>query len=338
MAVRTARLGLLITLGALAIVLQAHGQPPSTGDGNTDRAAALALFKQGRALMKDENYEQACAKFTASLKLLDGVGTRFNLAECQEKTGRIASAWVNYVQVASLTGRAGQQDRADKAKARADALEPRLPRLKITVTDPVPALQVFRNGALVPAEQWGTAVPADLGQHLIEAKAPKYEPHSQTIDVQTEAKTVSVTIPLLQLAPEPPPPPPTATTTPTTTGPPPSDADPLVGFYVSVAVTGALALATGIVGGLALSTGSDYDDAIEQRDMPEAQSLLDRGRTLNIATDVLLGSTALAAGVSVVLFFVLPADEPSAEDQSSAWTIAPLIGPQATGAVGTVRF
>ena len=59
----------------------------------SDSAAARALFAEGRNLMADERYAEACPKFEESLRLDHGMGTQFNLAHCWEKLGRTASAW-----------------------------------------------------------------------------------------------------------------------------------------------------------------------------------------------------------------------------------------------------
>jgi hypothetical protein len=76
-----------------SIALQAGAQGKSGGN----RAAAEALFNQGRDLMTAGKFTEACPKFEASQQLDPGLGTMLNLAECYEKTGRSSgggqSAW-----------------------------------------------------------------------------------------------------------------------------------------------------------------------------------------------------------------------------------------------------
>jgi hypothetical protein len=55
-------------------------------------AAAEALFEQARAAMAAGSYDIACARFRDSDKLDPAVGTRFNLADCEERRGRVATA------------------------------------------------------------------------------------------------------------------------------------------------------------------------------------------------------------------------------------------------------
>src|SRR5512139_1741852 len=54
----------------------------------SDKAAAEALFDEGRKLMAEGKYAAACAKLEASQKLDAGVGTQLNLADCYEKSGK----------------------------------------------------------------------------------------------------------------------------------------------------------------------------------------------------------------------------------------------------------
>ena len=58
--------------------LPAHGASPA------DRAAAQALFEQGRDLMARDRAEEACPRFEESQRLDSGLGTQFHLATCYE--------------------------------------------------------------------------------------------------------------------------------------------------------------------------------------------------------------------------------------------------------------
>ena len=66
--------------------------------------------------------------------------------------------------------RAHQPDRQRQAHDKVAALEPRLARLRIVVTDEVralPGLEIRRAGSLVGAAQWGLSLPADKGTHAV---------------------------------------------------------------------------------------------------------------------------------------------------------------------------
>src|SRR5262245_20973343 len=82
----------LVVLGALASPRAAAAQSSS------DAAAARALFAEGRKLLDEGKFNEACPKFQESLRLKPGIGTRFNLADCWEKSGRTASAWGEFLE------------------------------------------------------------------------------------------------------------------------------------------------------------------------------------------------------------------------------------------------
>lgn len=130
-------------------------------------ALARALFTEGRELVAQGNYPQACPKFEESLRLDPGIGTQFNLADCWEHLGRTASAWALFLDTAAAAQAAVQPERADVARARALALEPSLPRLVLHVTTTTPPAQITLDGAVMGEPTWGTPIPVDPGPHAI---------------------------------------------------------------------------------------------------------------------------------------------------------------------------
>src|SRR6516165_8666630 len=76
-----------------------------------DEAEARVLFFEARKLVAAGQYSSACPKFEESYRLDPGIGTNFNLADCYEHTGRIASAWARFLDVAASTRAAGQIER-----------------------------------------------------------------------------------------------------------------------------------------------------------------------------------------------------------------------------------
>src|SRR5258707_10266347 len=99
----------------------------------TDKATAQALFDQAKQLAVAGKYAEACPKFEESERLDPGIGTQFQLANCYEHAGRIASAWTLFLEVASVSRGAKQPEREKVARERAAALETKIPKLTITV-------------------------------------------------------------------------------------------------------------------------------------------------------------------------------------------------------------
>lgn len=173
---------------------------PVYAQGGGNKAAAEALFVEGRNLMAAGRFDEACPKFEASQELDPGLGTILNLAECYEKTGKTASAWAQYREAIPLARAAGSQEREALAQERAKLLQDRLSTLTIRTTGGDAALSVRRDGAAVQAAQLGTPIPVDPGEHVIEATAEGKQPWSTKVDVGTDAAKVEVEIPALQAA------------------------------------------------------------------------------------------------------------------------------------------
>jgi len=127
-------------------------------------AAAEALFEEARAAMAAGSYDVACARFRDSDKLDPAVGTRFNLADCEERRGRVATAWSTFRGVASELG--PEDDRKPIAEERARALEPRLPYLTLRRTSMTPrGVRVRIDGVELGEASIGVALPMDPGTH-----------------------------------------------------------------------------------------------------------------------------------------------------------------------------
>jgi hypothetical protein len=186
-----------VVLSCLLAAGPAWGQQPG------DRAAAQVLFEEGVRLRESGRVAEACAKLDESLRLDPTAGTRFNLADCHERVGKLASAWTLFLEVAAEMEQRGDSERAAAANRRAAHVEPRLARLSIAPAEPVDGMVIERDGVAVGEAQWGTAVPVDLGSHQVSARAPGKQPWSTTVEVRQEGKAVRLDVPALLDAPAP---------------------------------------------------------------------------------------------------------------------------------------
>lgn len=184
------------TLGCVMVMLTASRSGFGQSAGN--KAAAEAIFDQGKLLMQSGDYPKACEKFEASRKLDEGIGTVLYLADCYEKVGRTASAWAMFKEAASLAGAQGQASRQKLASQRARNLEALLVKLTVEVAKDNGSLlgfEVRNDGVVIPTAQFGSPVPVDPGEHHIEASAPGKRSFNQTVKVAQGVGVV--TIPLL---------------------------------------------------------------------------------------------------------------------------------------------
>jgi len=300
----------------LVLSSQAFAQPETQ-----TQATAVALFDEARKLMKEGRHADACPKLEESQRLSPGIGTLYNLADCYEKTGRTASAWLRFREVVALSVGAGQPERADAARQRVDAVEPRLCKARIEVREAVPDLSVELDGATASSATWGTAVPVDPGEHHVRARAPGYAPWEGALQVTEEGATVTFDVPRLEPDGAAQAPVEGALADAPSGAPQDAGASPSSGTSwqvpVGVASLGVGALALGMGTALGFSAKSTADDADCDADsMCSKAGFDDRASAVtqgNIATVVFV-----AGGVLVVGGLTLWLTAPSSEETSNA--------------------
>jgi hypothetical protein len=193
------RARLLLGIAVLG-ALSCPARPARAADD--DVATAQVLFEEGRRRMVRHDYEGACPKLAESQRLAPAIGTEFNLADCWEHVGKLASAWGAYLEVADQTHRRGETEREQAARARAGALEPHLGRLAVDVpaSRRIADLEVRRDGEVLRESLWNVAVPVDAGEHRIEARAPGRGVWSAVVHT-SDGQTASIAVPELPSAP-----------------------------------------------------------------------------------------------------------------------------------------
>jgi len=167
---------------------------------SAQKAEADAAFRRGRELMAKGDIAGACSEFETSMRLEPLNGTLYNLAMCHERLGKSASAWTELKELADNDTNAA---RAKDAAKRAAALERKLTRMHIQVTQPVDGLVIKRNDLDVTALA-NQDVPVDPGRYTFVASAPGKKPLTLELDLQRPGETVAVAIP--ELATDSPPP------------------------------------------------------------------------------------------------------------------------------------
>ncbi|AUX24597.1 hypothetical protein SOCEGT47_051360 [Sorangium cellulosum] len=159
---------------ALAPLAAALLACPAASAQPRDPTAAEALFEAGRAALLANDYEAACPKLRESYALDPAPGALLNLGDCEEKRGRIATAWAIFQQLARELP--PHDDRRPIARSRAAALEGRLPRLVIRLAPGAPAdTAVQRAGVPVGAGSLGSPLPMDPGEVQVTATAPGWQ-------------------------------------------------------------------------------------------------------------------------------------------------------------------
>jgi hypothetical protein len=267
-----------------------------------DQAAAQELFDQGRRLTDEGRHGEACAKFEASQRLDPGAGTLLNLATCNQRMGKVATAWTQFNEALSLAIRDGRRDRISFAREHIAVVEPELPRLTLNVRMPdVEGLSISIDGAPLGKAAWGVAAPIDPGNHVIAANAPGRLPFKIAVEL-AKAETKSIDVPPLAVDPnaaarreEP-----ASSEAPTA----PVRASPARRIAGEIAIgAGVLALGAGVYFGVrTMSLWSDANahcpnDICSQR----GEQLTQDARTAARAADVTIGIGVAALGAGALL-------------------------------------
>jgi hypothetical protein len=167
-------------------------------DGPTaeEQALATTLFRDAKALLEAGRVPEACRKLEESERLSPGGGTLLNIAVCHEKEGKTATAWAEYRQARLIAERDQRDDRLELIDERMKLLEPQLSRLVIDVASAIdlPGMEITVDERIVRRPAWGTQMPLDPGEHVIEAHAPAKKTWHAQVSVQagSEVKTVAV--------------------------------------------------------------------------------------------------------------------------------------------------
>jgi hypothetical protein len=302
-------------------------QPPSATDA---RALAETLFFTARGMMEAGRYAEACGKLSESYRLDAAPGTLLNLAVCNEKIGKTASAWGEFRDSLADARRMNRPDREKLATEHIAALEPDLSYLAITVPPLVRVIrgiEIVRNGVPLQSAAWDTDLPVDPGEVEVVERAPLYKPQTLHVTVAPKQHATLAAIPL-ELAPVERPP---------------------VAFWTGKRVTGFI-IAMGGVAAAGVGAGfgvlatndkktSDADCptyAGELRCQQPGVDAMNKAKTEAWVSDVAFGLAAVGVGLGSYLFFSGGGQErPPPTTGSAAWSWAASGGPG--GAMGMVQ-
>ena len=330
------RLLLSLLLLASALAWPSHAQPSDEVKINDE---ARKQFGVGVNLLADPagpRYQEAYDAFLRAYREAPSPKILSNLGLCAmmlERDGEAIEAYSRYLtKVKDIDPR-----ERDKIGKDLEILEARGGTVKLTVS-PAEALlvdtRVPASGPEVvnryPIEDGAMTLRLRAGTHRIELSAEGYRPAELTVEIDAR-ETISRAVDLAPLGevspPAPAPPAPAASPAPATPAGPPvspgtseAGGGPSAAAIVTLVLTGAVAVGAGVTGGLALKAKADYESYETGGDRADAESVRSTGETLNIVTDVLIGTAA--AGAVVTLVLLLTTSSGDAEDQAR-WRILP---------------
>ncbi len=179
-------LGVLLGASALLSVRQVAAEEKD----------AERLFREGRALVVEGRFAEACSRLEQSQRLEPRLGTKLNVAFCHERLGKIATAWVGFQEALSTARAERDATREGFARTRVDALRPRVPWLRVRgpAGSGVAPPMLLLDGAPLEPSRWGQELPVDPGEHTLLAVHGGEEYWRTTLALR-ESEHVEVAIP-----------------------------------------------------------------------------------------------------------------------------------------------
>lgn len=169
---------------------------PARADVDIPRADAL--FAEGQAL-KDTNLGAACTKFAASLSYNpQALGTLLNVALCDEKFGRVASAVEKYEEALDRAKEQNLPEYIAAAEEHLAPLRPLVPHLDITFAEsPAPGTSLRIDDRIIPID--GSlklaAIALDPGIRKITVSAPDRVTYETTLQIaQRESQRIEIPV------------------------------------------------------------------------------------------------------------------------------------------------
>lgn len=181
----------LVVVGLGGLGARVHADPAA--DPRIEKADQL--FAEGKALL-DSNLLQACAKFDASLRENPAaIGTLLNVALCDEKLGRIASAVARFSEARDHAKEQGLPQHVRLAEEHLAVLEPNVPHVAIKLTEQLPETKILIDDTIIALASIAD-IAVDPGERVIVVSAPARLPYRAKL-VVGPAERREVVIPAL---------------------------------------------------------------------------------------------------------------------------------------------
>ncbi len=307
-----ARIAAMRWLAALALcavpllpVRAAAAEPEAT---EANRAAAQEAYRHALELFDQRQHAAALAEFRRAYALAPSFRILYNVGLTHVALGDPSSAVEAFDQYLKQGGDKVPAARRNEVQTEIARLSSQLAVLDIDVEQPGAELSL--DGEPLGRGPISRQLRLNPGRHTATVRSPDGTLRTQTVSIgrgQEQhlrfSSTVTGVTPAAALAP--------ADSSPASKPRPARSSAP----YIAWGVTGALGVATGAVGILAFGAHADQLNTKARRGVTtgELNAAADRVETRALATDILLGATVVAAGVSLYLTF-----RPSPESDSVA--------------------
>ena len=328
----TRSLSILVLLAGLAPATLAVAPDAAAQDkpapGASDEASRR--FRAGVVFYKDRDFAAALVEFKRAYELDPNYRVLFNLGQTSQELNDYASALTAFRRYLEEGGKEIDKARRTKVEGFIDALKKKVGT--VTIVTNVEGAEVSVDDAPLGKTPLDKPVLVNAGRRKFGAQLSGYHPAVRQEEVAgLDEKTVKLDLQEIETTP-----------TATAPSPKPEQAPPpprtnvvadekstSAAPWVMLAVTGAGAIATGVLGGLAVSARSDLDDALatfpgDKAAVDDAQS---KAKTFAMGTDIAGGVTAACAITTLILFVASSgsseAPKAAAVSRGIRWTAVP---------------
>ena len=304
MMVRTAQksvvsvfLGMLLCTAqtARAEGLPGAGMPTATID---DVATSHEHFNRGVEYVHDGDLKGALIEFKRAYAVSPNYRVLYNLGQVANALGRYTEAQDYFQHYLNDGGDEISADRKRDVETQLNKLAGRIATLVLTSN--VAGAEIFVDEVSVGTSPLQGPVKVSSGTRTIAAVSSGRPRVAQVIDV-AGGDTVAVQLSFPQTAELTPSPAPLSTTVHTQSTPTAESRTGNPALWLGI-TSGALLVGAGVMGYLTVRDANHYDDAVARKtSVRELEDLDSRASTKALVTDVLLGATVVAAGITVLV-------------------------------------
>jgi hypothetical protein len=266
---------------------------------------------RGVELYREGNYRAAIIEFERAYSIAPNYKVLFNIGQAYLELQDYAAALTAFERFSSEGGADLTDQQKSDVAAEIRKLAGRIARVELTVN--VPAATISVDDVTVGRSPLAKPLTLSTGRHKIVVTREGHAPETRMVDLaggdirqlevvlkETAAPKAAEPVPITPVAPQP-------------------EQGMGTPFWVSLGLTGVFAVGSGVTGYLALNAKNDNDDQAKtlgttRSDLEDSQRRMDN---FALATDILLGATVVATGLTI--YFA--ADGPS--ERSTQVGLAP---------------
>lgn len=319
---RARDLRLLLSLSVLTpatlVAADVRAQPAAPADD------AGAHFERGVSFFRDGDYTGAMVEFKKAYELDPRYSVLYNIGQTSKELKDYAGALSSFERYLSEGGAEIEAEKKKRVEGWVAELKGKIAH--ITIKTNVEGAEVAVDDVTVGTTPIEKPVVMNAGRRKVALLKSGYAPLTRFVEVAgTETKTLELDLVALTAEDK------------GDKGAGPKTIEHTPWPWVGLGLTGALGIGTGVVGGLALSKKSAFEDELTK--FPNTKATIDDARseakTFALTADILGGFTAAGAALTIVAFVVdYGRSEPSDAAPKRA-TIRPLVGPGFIGASGS---